>query len=89
MKTLNKTTKGAKAWIDKYNKSSCTSVLNFYGSCSSAKMSAEYQCKKRMKELNCYGYCVLSGNCFHFVCGYRNEKYLYIETVGYTYQIEL
>lgn len=88
---LNKTTQKAQNWIKQYNDSCCYSVSNFYGSCSQEKLSIENDIKKKMTENNCHGYKVLSGNCFHFVCAYKNNDntILYVETIGNTWEIKL
>ena len=88
---LNNTTQKARRWIDEFNTSSCYSVDCFYNRCSSEKISIEKEIKEKMRNNDCINYRVLSGNCFHFVCGYtsRNGKTLYIETFGNTWEIEL
>lgn len=88
---LNKTTQKARRWIEEYNSSSDYSVTTFYGRCSYEKISIENDIKKKMTENNCHGYKILSGNCFHFVCGYKNQDNtsLYIETIGNTWEIKL
>ena len=90
-KKLNKTTQKASYWIRQYNNSTCYSVLNFYGKCSYEKISIENDIKRKMTENNCNGYKVLSGNCFHFVCAYKNNDntILYVETIGNTWEIKL
>ena len=88
---LNKNTKKAKAWVREYFKSSCFSVNNYYGRCSSAKQSIESRIKSRIYNDNLCDYRVLNGNKFYFTVGYRDEKgdILYVETFSSIYEIYL
>ena len=88
---LNNTTQKARKWIEEYNSSNCLSVNYFYDRCSYEKTSIENDIKKKMTENNCHSYRILSGNCFHFVCGYLNKDntILYVETIGNTWEIKL
>lgn len=88
---LNKNTKKASRWIDEYFNSSCYSVDNFYGRCSSEKLQIERKIKERVCNNNLCDYRVLNGNCFYFTVGYRDEKgdTLYIETVSNIFKIDL
>lgn len=88
---LNKTTKKASDWIKQYEKSDCYSVNRFYGRCSSTKIEIEEGLLSKVRENNCIGYKILSGNCFYFTCGYlsQDKKTLYIETMSNTFEIEL
>ena len=88
---LNKSTQKASRWIEAYNASNYYSVTTFYGRCSYEKITIENDIKNKMVENNCHDYRVLSGNCFHFVCGYKNNDntILYIETIGNTWEIKL
>lgn len=88
---LNKTTQKAKSFIDSYFQSACFSVRDFYGTCSSRKMTIENDIKSKMIKNNCHDYRILSGNSFYFTCGYISEdnNILYIETSGNTYEIDL
>lgn len=88
---LNKTTQKAKRWIEEYFNSSCFSVDNFYGRCSSEKLSIERKIKERIYNDNLCDYRVLNGNCFYFTVGYRdnNGDTLYIETVSNIFEIDL
>lgn len=90
-KKLNNTTQKAQAWIRKFNNSTCYSVTNFYGRCSTEKINVEKQIQKRMIENNCYNFRIINGNCFYFTCGYmsKDNKVLYIETVENIFSIEL
>lgn len=86
-----KTTQKARKWIKEYKNSFCSSVNNFYGHCSSAKIHAENACKNRMLENNCHNYKVLNGNCSYFTCDYMSSdnKTLFIKTASKIYEIEL
>lgn len=65
-----------------YNKSYCSSVEDFYKSCSSSKRYAEREIKNR----GVTGYRVLNGNSFNFTVGYfwkdktTGKEYQCIET---------
>lgn len=91
MNKLNKTTQKAINWIRQYEKSDCYSVNRFYGRCSSTKIEIEEGLLSKVRENNCLGYKILSGNCFHFVAGYMSSdrKILYIETMSNTFEIAL
>lgn len=88
---LNKTTQKAEKWINEYFNSSCYSVDNFYGRCSSEKISIEHRIKDRIYHDNLCDYRILNGNCFYFTVGYRdnNGDKLYIETVSNIFEIDL
>lgn len=88
---LNKTTQKAINWMKQYEKSDCYSVNSFYGRCSDAKKEIEGELISTIRENDCIGYKILSGNCFCFVAGYmsRDRKTLYIETMSNTFEIAL
>lgn len=89
---LNKSTKKAKRYLYLYKNSDCRSVNDFYGKCSSRKVSIEQVIKNRIRgDSSLCGYKVLCGNCFDFTCGYMSsdQKTLYIETKGSIFEIAL
>lgn len=88
---LNKTTKKAKNWIEKYFDSSCYSVRDYYSSRVFAKEKIELKIKNRMDTNNLVDYKIISGNCHYFTCGYMttDKKTLFVETVSNIFEIEL
>ena len=91
MTELKKTTKRGKYYIEKYFNSEYGSVTEYYTNPSTNKIRIEYNIMSRMRELDCYDYRVIGGNCQCFQCGYRSRdgEYLYIETYAATYKIGL
>ena len=91
MTELKKTTKRGKYYIKKYFSSDYISVTEYYVNPSTKKVSIETNIRSRMRELDCYDYRVIGGNCQCFQCGYRSRdgEYLYIETYAATYKIGL
>lgn len=91
MTKLNTSTKKAEYYKRLYKMANYTSVSDFYGRCSSRKISIETVIRNKMRANDCFNYRVLCGNCFYFTCAYtsRDGKKLFVETAGNTFIIDL
>lgn len=88
MINLNKTTKKASSFIHQYETSTSHVLRDIYKNYSWNKEKAYNSCMQRMTELHGHDFRLLSGNSFHFSCGYIIENDLIIETSCNTYRIK-
>lgn len=94
MKTLNKTTKQAKHFIDEFNYSAkYTDLWKCYKKPSATKWRAENYCRQRCKVENGFDFRFIGFNTSYFTVGYKikeNEKtFLIVITACEYYKIEL
>lgn len=61
-------------FVQKFMRSDCTSVMNYYTKPSDTKVAIEQNIKRQMFERNGKRYHILSGNNFCFTCAYVYPK---------------
>lgn len=76
---MKATTKQAAHYLNLYNRSTHTSVKDFYKKASFEKRKAETLILMQMRDNNGTGYKVLCGSCFTFTAAYRCGSNLVIE----------
>ena len=65
METINNNTKQAKRYIDAYNRSEIYSLNQAYGRPSTAKIQADYDCRRMMRREGGHGYKIIA-HCRNF-----------------------
>lgn len=80
MKTINNNTKQAERYINAYNRSSIFTLREAYANPSTAKTSADYNCRMMMQEEGGHGYKIIGYNCNFFTVAWIAGKDLRIET---------
>ena len=88
MKTINKSTKAGKRFINAYNRSRITSVYECYCKPSTAKAQAEYLCRDVMRRENGHGYKITGYNCMQFTAMWTTPEGLRVETAASSYIVK-
>ena len=80
MKTINNSTKQARAYINAYNRSETYTLNQAYAKPSTEKTRADYSCRMMMQEEGGHGYKIISYNTFQFSVAWISGNSLRIET---------
>ena len=80
MKTINNNTKKAQAFINAYNRSSMYDLQDAYANPSTAKTSADHNCRMMMQSEGGHGYKIIGYNCNFFTVAWIAGNALRIET---------
>ena len=87
MKTINNTTKRARAYINAYNRSEIYSLNRAYAKPGSAKTIADYNRRMMMESEGGHGYKIIKYNCNFFTVAWIAGKDLRIETAANSFVI--
>ena len=87
MKTINNNTKKAQAYIYAYNNSDIYSLREAYGRPSTAKIQADYECRRMMQSEGGHGYKIIAHCRNFFTVAWIAGNALRIETARYSFII--